>query len=727
VAGGRLYEMVFRIGGKLAASFGTATAAAGKGLTDLERKAEVLSAKQQSLQAFGNVGKAFGGLKSELGGLVRDIGWLTAAGGGLGATLFGLAKSTADAADSADEDAQKLGLTIEALQELRYAAERSGAETSDLDAALGKMNVTLGKALAGGGSTGKAFEALGLSAAQLAAVAPDQALEQIADALHRIPNPAERAAAAQAIFGKGARQLGVMLADGSEGLRQMRADARATGAVLSSQTAKQASDFNDRLLDLQLTLGGLKNTFGAALLPVLTDLFTKLAAWLRQNRDRVEQLAVRFARWLEGSLPKLLELLEDLRDLAVTVADGAQKVADFLGGWDRLVYVLAGFKALSVASAVVDLGMALWAAVPAAWNLAAAALANPYAWIVIGILAEVAAIALAIAYWDEWTGWLKQAGYWVDALAAALFVMSGGTLGIPLLVLEIIRHWDTLVALWEGAKAVVVGLATAIWDKLVVAWDAVKIVVLAAVEVWLLVQRPLWLLLGLIARVYLAFWGLVWEVVQPVVGFIWSFWSGLIGQLWSLMTLLWDGLRLGWSLLVDWLSGLWREWGDTVIAVVRWVAARALELLTAPMRAGLALASLVPADAAPHLAELVGKLQGGLDAGIVAVEGSPATAGAAAGEAPATAPLLGAAPAPGTPAPAPLAESSARLAGAVSSRERTRQVSAPLTVTYQPQITVTGEGRADKPGMLAALKQGQDDLLERLKAAQEQQRRLAYG
>jgi len=29
--------------------------------------------------------------------------------------------------------------------------------------------------------------------------------------------------------------------------------------------------------------------------------------------------------------------------------------------------------------------------------------------------------------------------------------------------------------------------------------------------------------------------------------------------------------------------------------------------------------------------------------------------------------------------------------------------------------------------MLAALKQGQDDLLERLKAAQEQQRRLAYG
>ena len=113
MAGGRLYEMVFRIGGKLAASFGTATAAAGKGLTDLERKAEALSAKQQSLQAFGNVGKAFGGLKSELGGLVRDIGWLAIAGGGLGATLFGLAKSTADAADSADEDAQKLGLTIE--------------------------------------------------------------------------------------------------------------------------------------------------------------------------------------------------------------------------------------------------------------------------------------------------------------------------------------------------------------------------------------------------------------------------------------------------------------------------------------------------------------------------------------------------------------------------------------------------------------------------------------
>ena len=728
MAGGRLYEMVFRIGGKLAASFGTTTAAAGKGLSDLERKARALSAKQQSLKAFGEVGKAFGGLKTELGGLAMGLAGLVGAGGGAGAMLFGLAKSTADLGDHAIKTAQNLGVDVEVLQELWYAAERSGATTEDLDRAVRKMTVGLGQAAAGTGEAAKWLQMLGVDAKQLALLRPEDAMARLADALRAIPDPAAKAAASQALFGEGALKLGVLLDEGSAGMSRLRAEARATGGVLGRKAAEDAATFQDRLLDLQLALRGLKNTFGAALLPVLTDLFTKLATWLRQNRARVEELAARFARWLDGSLPKLLDLLEDLKDLAVTVADGAQKVADLVGGWDRLVYILAGFKALSIASAIYDLGAALWVAVPAAWNLAVALLANPVTWIVAGILAEIAIIALAIAYWDEWTGWLKQAGYWVDALAAALFVMSGGTLGIPLLVLEIIRHWDKLKPLVLGVWNAIVGFARDLWDKLVAVWDAVKLAALAAIEVWLLIQRPIWALLALLGRLYLGFWGLVWDVVGPVIELVWSLWSGLIGLVWDLATWLWDGLRQGWSLLVDWLSGLWRDWGDTVIAVVRWVAARALELLTAPLRAGLALASLVPADLAPHLAELVGKVQGGLEAGIVAVEGAPpaATAGPGAGESP-TAVALPEAPPTATPAPVPIAESSARLAGAVSSRERTRQVSAPLTVTYQPQITVTGEGGADKPGMLAALKQGQDDLLERLKAAQEQQRRLAYG
>jgi hypothetical protein len=48
-----------------------------------------------------------------------------------------------------------------------------------------------------------------------------------------------------------------------------------------------------------------------------------------------------------------------------------------------------------------------------------------------------------------------------------------------------------------------------------------------------------------------------------------------------------------------------------------------------------------------------------------------------------------------------------------------------LALTYSPQIAVSGEGGT--AGMQAALKTAQDDLLKKLQAAMEQQKRLSYG
>src|SRR4051812_42246746 len=48
------------------------------------------------------------------------------------------------------ETAEKIGLPVEKLQELQYAAERSGGSVEELDAGLTKFGINLGKAAAGG-------------------------------------------------------------------------------------------------------------------------------------------------------------------------------------------------------------------------------------------------------------------------------------------------------------------------------------------------------------------------------------------------------------------------------------------------------------------------------------------------------------------------------------------------------------------------------------------------
>ena len=89
-----------------------------------------------------------------------------------GGAIFGVASSTAQLGDEVAKTADKLGIGIGELQELRYAAERSGVSTSAFDTALEKMTKNIGLAMEGTGAQKDALDALGLSASDLATMLP---------------------------------------------------------------------------------------------------------------------------------------------------------------------------------------------------------------------------------------------------------------------------------------------------------------------------------------------------------------------------------------------------------------------------------------------------------------------------------------------------------------------------------------------------------------------------
>jgi hypothetical protein len=113
----------------------------------------------------------------------------------------------AAAVDRTRQLAQNLGVSYGELRQLQVAADLSGASTDDLAKAFTRAQVTITNAGRGSKEAVGALGRLGLSVKDLATQTTTQQFSAIAGAINAIQNPAERAAAAVAIFGRSGAEL----------------------------------------------------------------------------------------------------------------------------------------------------------------------------------------------------------------------------------------------------------------------------------------------------------------------------------------------------------------------------------------------------------------------------------------------------------------------------------------------------------------------------------------
>lgn len=138
-------------------------------------------------------------------------------------TFSSLTSGTMQAVDSTANLARELGISYGQLEQLQIAAQLAGASTESLAKAFTKAQVTITKASQGGQEAIKALSAIGLSAADFQGLSSSEQFTLIANAINNITDPAQRAAAAVAIFGKSGadllpvfRELGVNLQSAQE-------------------------------------------------------------------------------------------------------------------------------------------------------------------------------------------------------------------------------------------------------------------------------------------------------------------------------------------------------------------------------------------------------------------------------------------------------------------------------------------------------------------------------
>jgi len=284
---------------------------------------------------------------------------MTTAATGILAPMALAMKSFADVGDRIGKMAKRTGLSVEAVQSLGHAAERSGTDAETLEKGVRRMSRTVWDAERGLSTANDALGELGLSVADLSGLSPEKQFKAIADALSHVEDASRKSAVAQQIFGRSGTQLIPMLKDGRQGIEDLQQTFEDLGVTLSKEDVKVAEVFTDTLGDLLVQFKYGAALLGSALVPAVEDLtesaekwLKESAAWVKENRALIfswAKFALNLGKWLAlagGGLIVIGKLAGSLSAL-VGVTKTVSAAFGALAGSNPFGWALMGVGALA--------------------------------------------------------------------------------------------------------------------------------------------------------------------------------------------------------------------------------------------------------------------------------------------------------------------------------------------------------------------------------------------
>jgi hypothetical protein len=203
-------------------------------ITVRDKLAQGFRRAMSRVRAFAAGVKVIGSAIAGMGAAVVGIG------AAVTAPLALAAKAFADTGSQLHDLAAQTGLSVEQLSELKFAAEQSGASLEDVANAIKMMQKN-------------GFDA--------------RKFDEIAGAIAAIEDPTKRTQAALDTFGKGGAKLIPMLKE----LQALRAQARSSGLILSTEDAARADALGDAMDRLKSVFKALQVRIGAEFAGAFTE------------------------------------------------------------------------------------------------------------------------------------------------------------------------------------------------------------------------------------------------------------------------------------------------------------------------------------------------------------------------------------------------------------------------------------------------------------------------
>lgn len=250
--------------------------------------------------------------------------------------LVGKVGAFAEQGDRIAKTSRLVGLSVKDYQAFGAAAKHAGMSTEEMDSALKKFNVNLGKARSGDKNAFRAFDAI-LGGRSLSEFKDSTSLlKEIANGYTNLASAEQKAFVSQELFGRSGMKMTELLSGGGDQLQKLFDDYEALGGGFSEKGAKDAEAFDDALQDMRGSIESIKISVMQDLFPTFTDLFQTVQGFIKESGPQIKQqvgvIVGSVGNLVKSTLPYIPKVLGTVVKLVDTIGPGVLAIgAGFAG------------------------------------------------------------------------------------------------------------------------------------------------------------------------------------------------------------------------------------------------------------------------------------------------------------------------------------------------------------------------------------------------------------
>jgi hypothetical protein len=158
------------------------------------------------------------------------------------------------------------------LRGLELAATQTGSSFEVMTKGIQRMVQTIGEARSGMSSGLLVLKELGMTVKDFDGLNTEEQFMKMADAIAAIEDPAQKAAAAQKLFGRGAKDILNALNQGSAGIKAYIAEAEKLGGPISRDDIKEVEAANDAIDKMGTAFDAIFQQLAIGISPMIEDL-----------------------------------------------------------------------------------------------------------------------------------------------------------------------------------------------------------------------------------------------------------------------------------------------------------------------------------------------------------------------------------------------------------------------------------------------------------------------
>jgi hypothetical protein len=288
-------------------------------------------------------------------------------------TITGAISATQELGLAVAKLSRETGLSSEASSQLLFAFKHFGLGADDASRSIGIFAKKL-KGVSdeetgvttGGKSMGEILADIGIKATDASGnIKPMMdILLPLADQFKAMPNGLEKTGLAMQLFGRSGKDMIPLLNAGSEGLKELSAEADKLGVTLTGDNVASIKAYTFAQRDMNEAIAGVKMQIGMALMPALTS----VATGFTDVQPRIREFTSSLIEGFQNAADAVKPFLEALTPLASSLSLVA--AAALTAGAAFALTAIAGFIAPAVAYATALVGLAASEGVAGAASIA---------------------------------------------------------------------------------------------------------------------------------------------------------------------------------------------------------------------------------------------------------------------------------------------------------------------------------------------------------------------